>query len=107
MEPISDVTTKSYKATIEMQNEKIGKQEAQIKFLIPTIQQLNTDRNQKFERMLQLITYKAAEAPTTENTSLETQQGDIINPDNIIPTPEPTSQASKKQKLRLSSNWRH
>jgi hypothetical protein len=106
-EPISDVTTESYKATIEMQNEKIGKQEAQIEFLIQTIQQLNTDMNQKFERMLQLITYKSVEVSTTDNTSIETQQVDLINSDNILPTPEPTSQASKKQKVSLSSNRRH
>jgi hypothetical protein len=106
-EPISDVTTESYKATIKMQNKKIGKQEAQIEFLIQTIQQLNTDMNQKFERVLQLITYKLPEAPAADNTSMETQQKDIINPNNILPTPEPTSQATKKQKVSLSSNRRH
>jgi hypothetical protein len=104
-EPISDVTTKSYKATIKMQKKKIGKQEAQIEFLIQTIQQLNTDMNQKFERILQLITYKSPEAPATDNTSMETQQEDIINPNNILPTPEPTSQASKKHEIILGGDF--
>jgi uncharacterized membrane protein YkoI len=107
-EPISDLTTESYKATIEMQNEKIGKQEAQIELLIQTIQQLNADMNCKFERMLQLIAYKSPEQSTTDDTSMETQQEDSVNQnDNILPKPELTAQASKKQKVSLSSNRRH
>jgi hypothetical protein len=60
-EPVSEVTIESYKTTIEMQNEKIEKQGAQIEFLISTIQQLNTDMNTKLERMLNMIIHKPSE----------------------------------------------
>jgi hypothetical protein len=65
-EPVSDVTLESYKVTIEMQNVKIEKQDLQIEFLITTIQQLNIDMNNKFERLLQLYQGKPENSPPSE-----------------------------------------
>jgi hypothetical protein len=90
-----------------MHNKKIGKQEAQIEFLIHTIQQLNSNMNHKFERMLHLITHKTLEEPMHKDTCTEIRQEDSVNNNNITIKQESTSQAPKKQKVGPSSNRRH
>jgi hypothetical protein len=97
-EPVPEVTMESYKATIEMQNEKIEKQEAQIEFLITTIQQLNASMNNKFDRMLHLITYKPTEETQPEVETIASNHSD--SSDNPVTTSKPKSfsQTMKKQK---------
>jgi hypothetical protein len=104
---LTDVTIESYKTTIEMQNEKIGKQEAQIEFLIHTIQQLNSNMNHKFERMLHLITHKHLEETHQDSKMLEFSQGDPPNNTATESKSKHISQPPKKQKVSLAGNRRH
>jgi hypothetical protein len=71
-EPRSDITFETYAATIEMQNAKIEKQEAQIELLITTIKNLNDDMNRKLERMLEFIT-----TPPIDQTTPSEDKHDI------------------------------
>lgn len=96
-EPVSEVTIESYKATIEMQNEKIEKQDAQIEYLIGTIQQLNEDMNNKFERMLNLITHKASENVQVETETIPPSSRDPIDNSPTISNPKQPPPTIKKQ----------
>jgi hypothetical protein len=97
-EPVSEVTVESYKATIEMQNKKIDKQEAQIEFLIQTIQQLNSDMNHKFERMLHLITHQPSEVTHQALEMLESSQRHPPNSTTTESKAELISQPPKKNR---------
>jgi hypothetical protein len=101
-EPVSEVTVESYKATIEMQNKKIDKQEAQIEFLIQTIQQLNSDMNHKFERMLHLITHQPSEVTHLALEMLKSSQRHPPNSTTTESKAELISQPPKKTESRFS-----
>jgi hypothetical protein len=103
-EPVSEVTVESYKATIEMQNEKIEKQEAQIEYLISTIQQLNADMNTKFDRMLTLITHKSSEKVEDKNEMIP--PGDPTNISEFTSTTKHIQTTNKKQTATPLGNRR-
>jgi hypothetical protein len=90
-----------------MQNEKIEKQEAQIEFLIQTIQQLNSDMNHKFERMLHLITHQPSEVTHQASETPESSQCNPPNSKTSESKVELISQPPKNQKVGLATNWRH
>jgi hypothetical protein len=97
-EPITEVTLESYKTTIEMQKKKIGMQEAQIEFLINTIQQSNSDMNHKFERMLHLIAHKPTEQTQLEVETLESHQSNCSNNSATVSKPKLITQTTKNRK---------
>jgi hypothetical protein len=103
-EPVSEVTVESYKATIEMQNEKIEKQEAQIEYLISTIQQLNANMNTKFDRMLTLITHKSSENVQDDIETIPV--GDPTNISQSNNTSKHIQTTGKKQNAMPLGNWR-
>lgn len=105
-DPISDVTMESYKATIEIQNAKIEKQDAQIESLLTIIQQLNTDMNNKFDRVLQLITSKSTtDTLTTVETCVATT-AESATDSVVVEKTTPSQQPVKLVKSAISTNRR-
>jgi hypothetical protein len=87
-----------------MQNKKIEKQEAQIEYLISTIQQLNTNMNTMFKRMLTLITHKPSEKVQDEIEMIP--PGNPTNISQSTSTTKHIQNTIKKQNATPLGNWR-
>jgi hypothetical protein len=103
--PISDITSESIKAQVDMQNEKITDQAQQISELQATIQRLNEDINEKFEKILSIV-----QASTTTATIETSASGQMLQQESTphIPTSETAASVKipGKPKQTTSGNRR-